>query len=330
MSGNDWLSTIFNSSLPFADRLRDVFNYQIQNNSIYREYCSIFGISEDSDIQPDSIPLLPIRAFQMKKIYAADKDPELIFKSSGTTGMQQSTHCVADAALYKTAIANAFYEHFPHDDYSTLCYMPGYTENPHSSLIWMASLLIQNDASGLSKFMDHSENPEKWIDEVINHGKKPVLFGAAFGLLDLLDGKKVSNGHHLEIIETGGMKTHRRELSKKDLRNMLSEGFGVDQKDIHSEYGMCELLSQMYAIGEEWFTTPHWLKVSIRNPKNPDEICKPGEEGKIGIIDLANIFSCPFLLTDDKGVMDDTGRFQVLGRWNSDNLRGCNFLIDRD
>ena len=330
MIGNDWHNIIFNSSISFADRFDAVYRYQIQANTIYKNFSAVFGLNENSEITPESAPLLPIRAFQIETLYTADHDYELIFKSSGTSGMQRSTHYIADKRLYERAIIQGFSEHFPLSEYSILCYMPGYSDNQYSSLIWMANYLIKKDNSGLSRFLDQSVKLDNWIEKVDELGRKPILFGAAFGLLDILKNTNYIKSKPFEIIETGGMKTYRREISKAELRKILSEGYGIEQSSIHSEYGMCELLSQMYSIGGEWFTTPHWMEVTIRNPDNPQEICKPGEEGKIGIIDLANVYSCPFLLTEDKGVMDQEGKFKVLGRWNSDDLRGCNFLIDRD
>ncbi len=276
---------------------------------------------------------MPIRAFKDGNIVSkgAQKEPELIFKSSGTSGMNRSTHNVQFEALYKKSIIEGFTEHFPLQEYSVYCYLPEYKNNPHSSLIWMAKHLIENDPSGQSEFIsDQDLFDEKWIAKINRNGRKPLLFGAAFGLVDLLKSGKPRKINGLEILETGGMKTHRREISKSELRTMLSEGFQTEPDKIHSEYGMCELLSQMYAIGSEWFDPPHWVQVTIRDPENPMRICERGEEGKIGIIDLANIYSCPFLLTGDKGVMNESGTFRVLGRWDPKDLRGCNFLIDHE
>ena len=157
-----------------------------------------------------------------------------------------------------------------------------------------------------------------------------MLFGAAFGLLDLLEAGPITMPPDAYIMETGGMKTHRREMSRAQLHHRLAGGFGLDKKQVHSEYGMTELMSQAYATGNEWFATPHWMKISIRDPENPMRTLAFGEEGLIGIIDLANIYSCSFLLTGDLGIMKPDETFKVLGRWKHSNLRGCNFLIDQD
>lgn len=277
---------------------------------------------------PNAIPLFPIRGFKEGNIIIkSEREPELIFKSSGTSDMSRSVHHILSQKIYEKAILEEFQKYFPFDEYIILFHLPGYDQNSYSSLIWMAKYLIKSDPSGDSQFVSIQDlqDPDSLFPK---RDKRILLFGAAFGLMDLIDSNKFIKNENLEILETGGMKTHRREMTKQELRQKLAEGFGVPQNRIHSEYGMCELLSQMYAMGDEWFETPNWVEVSIRDPKNPSRICDVGEEGKIGIIDLANIYSCPFILTDDRGVMDDSGRFKVLGRWNPDDLRGCNFLID--
>jgi hypothetical protein len=321
---------IFNEKLSFEERCRRVYNYQAEKNRVFKTFLSVFGLDQESEIESKEIPLLPIRAFKHQPILCEGKKSRLIFKSSGTSGMERSSHHISDPGIYKHSIETEFYRHFPAEKFALLCHMPGYRQNPDSSLIWMANHLINNDFSGLSCFLDDEDNLQDWVEEVNKQGKTIIIFGAAFGLLDLLEEGVNQFPETTEIVETGGMKTHRREMSKSELRNSLSEGFNIPPKQIHSEYGMCELLSQMYAIESEWFSSPHWVQVSIRNADNPSQICKPGEEGKIGIIDLANLHSCSFILTEDRGVMQPDGTFRVLGRWNSENLRGCNFLIDED
>jgi len=321
---------IFNEKLSFEERSRRVYQYQAERNSVFKTFLNSFGLHAGSEISSKQIPLLPIRAFKHRPILCEGKKSSLTFKSSGTSGMERSTHHIADPGIYKQSIENEFFRHFPAEKYVLLCHMPGYRQNPDSSLIWMANYLINNDSSGLNRFLDKKIDLYKWIEEVNKQEKTILIFGAAFGLLNLLEEGAYQFPETTEILETGGMKTHRREMSKAELRNTVSEGFNIPQKQIHSEYGMCELLSQMYAIGSEWFRSPHWVQVSIRNADNPSKICTPGEEGKIGIIDLANIYSCSFILTEDRGVMQPDGTFRVLGRWNPENLRGCNFLIDED
>ncbi len=331
MKKKDWAGLLFDDSVSFNERCSKAFSFQKKRNQIYGLFLSALGYNDSEPSGPQEIPLMPIRAFRQAIITVDNASPQLVFKSSGTAGMNRSSHFIHDVKMYTRAISLEFYNHFPGDKYALLCYMPGYSENPDSSLIWMANYLVSGDESGLSIFWDPEKvSAAEWENRVIKAGKIPLIFGAAFGLLDLIEQHETHFTGPVEIIETGGMKTYRREMSKKQLRQRLSEGFSIPQHSVHSEYGMCELLSQMYAIGNEWFSAPQWAQVTIRDPEDPKRICSPGEEGKIGIIDLANIYSCPFILTDDMGVADVYGRFRVLGRWHDNDPRGCNFLIDRD
>lgn len=327
----NWRDLIFKNSIPFNEKCLSVFEWQANNNPVYKRFIRALGLNSSSGISIQEIPLLPIQAFKEARIVVDGCKPELYFQSSGTGQMQRSRHWVADPELYRLAIKKEFYRHFEQQDVSILAYTPSYSDNPNSSLIWMLNELITSDPSGLSRFLPIGKPLTKEsINDIKNEDRTLLLFGAAFGLLDLIDFESIQLPSGSHIIETGGMKTHRRDIKKSELRKRLSDGFSISTERIHSEYGMCELLSQMYAIGGEYFSTPDWVQVTIRNPDNPFEICAPGVEGKIGIIDLANCSSCSFILTDDKGVMHEDGSFQVLGRWNEADPRGCNFLIDSE
>lgn len=325
--------SIFDSTTPFTKRALEVFNFQRENNPVYNRFCEVFGFKQSisSDISVSNLPIIPIRVFKEAEIRSFTGEPEILFQSSGTSQMQKSKHFVFDASIYVQSIEKEFYRHFPQKETSIFCYTPGYSDNPNSSLVWMLNHLVKQDPSGLSSFLPLGK-PLNYdlVDKLIESNRNIVLFGAAFGLIDLLEMNSDTLPPSSHIIETGGMKTHRREMTKKELRNQLSEGFHLPKKHVHSEYGMCELLSQCYAVGGEWFDSPHWVHVSVRDPHNPERICEPGEEGKIGIIDLANLYSCSFILTDDKGIMNKDGHFKVLGRWDDQDLRGCNFLIDNE
>ena len=357
---DQWEKLIFDNASPFGNRASKVFEYQFEHSPVYRRYCMALddlsasfqsegamprsvGDSESESkkvkekilnrVQDDTqtIPLLPIKAFKDVAVTShPEADGELVFKSSGTSDQQRSIHRVYDADLYEQSLLKGFRHFYNLDNAVIWGYTPGYAQNPHSSLIYMIQKLIDEDNSGLSRFLPLGEpvNPNA-IKEVQRQGKQLILFGAAFGLLDLLEFDDITLPSNSIVIETGGMKTHRREITRSDLHRRLSKGFGLDGSRIHSEYGMAELLSQAYAPGK-WFSTVPWMQVTIRNPKNPTEVLPPYQEGLIGVIDLANVHSCSFLLTADKGVKDKKGRFQVLGRWNPKNLRGCNFLIDED
>ncbi|SHF66289.1 Acyl-protein synthetase, LuxE [Fodinibius roseus] len=330
----NWPDIIFSDELSFEEKARGVFEYQVEQNPVYRRYCGALNpeIPEHAEEYVDTPPLLPIKAFKDAGVTTrSPAEADLVFKSSGTSGMKRSVHYVADSGIYEQSLLKGFRRFYQLDRSVIWGYTPGYAENPHSSLIYMIRTLINRDSSGLSRFLPLEEPLEEdAIREVVERGKQLILFGAAFGLLDLLELEETSLPSNSIVIETGGMKTHRREISRDRLHRRLANGFGLDASRVHSEYGMAELLSQAYATGGKWFKTVPWLRVTVRNPDNPAEVLPPYKEGRIGLIDLANVYSCSFLLTGDRGVMDRKGRFRVGGRWDPKDLRGCNFLIDED
>lgn len=322
---------IFDPSLSFQERATTVFQFQMRNNPVYRRFAETFGLTVSSVPEMGQIPLLPVSAFREARILSTDKEPRLRFSSSGTTAMKRSVHEVVNPDLYKRSILDGFHL-FYLENAVIHAWLPGYSDNPESSLIWMLRVLTEEDTTGASRFLSDSdlENGQSFIEA--EYANRPhILFGAAFGLLDLIDTGNVPQlPEDTTIIETGGMKTHRREMKRETLHDRLASGFSISPGRVHSEYGMCELLSQAYSDGTGWFRTPPWMTVSIRRPDNPMKCCKPGQEGLIGVVDLANLYSCSFLLTGDRGVSDVEGRFSVLGRWNPEDLRGCNFLIDQE
>ncbi len=353
----DWKKLIFSEDISFQEKVASVFEYQLVNNPVYYRYCiAIEGIKRNNssifeyDLDKKSVekekgeilnriqnnisgfPMFPIQGFKDTELTCRPgTDHDLIFKSSGTSGMSRSRHPVSDAGIYRQSLLQGFRHFYDLDRTVILAYTPGYAENPDSSLIWMLKELISQDKSGLSRFLPLQEPLEqKEINTIKDSGKQLILFGAAFGLIDLVEISNLKLPSDSIVIETGGMKTHKREIGRMDMHKRLSNGFGLEPIHIHSEYGMAELLSQAYALGGKWFRTVPWMHVSVRNPDNPQEILSPFQEGLIGVIDLANVHSCSFLLTGDKGVMHHDGRFQVLGRWNPKDLRGCNFLIEED
>jgi phenylacetate-coenzyme A ligase PaaK-like adenylate-forming protein len=324
---------IFDALISFEEKALKVFEFQIEYNSVYSRFYEALGVKGPASIQ--EIPLLPIQAFKEKEIITTKKklsaNSYQLFLSSGTSGMTRSRHIVTDLEIYKSSILQGMKQFYDLEDFVIWAYTPGYNSNLNSSLIWMLNVLIQNDESGLSDFLEIGKPLlQSHIERIEQSGKKLMIFGAAFGLLDLLEISDIEIPESSIVMETGGMKTHRREMSKSELHHQLGTGFRLPKRNIHSEYGMTELLSQAYSLGDEWFECVPWMKVSIRNPDNPMKEVSAGEEGLIGVIDLANINSCSFILTGDKGVMNSENQFQILGRWNPKNLRGCNFLIDQD
>lgn len=322
---------IFDAETPFRERMLRVARHQYGRAGTLQRFWQALGWPPDAAPKSeDWPPLLPVEAFR-EPLYDDLTEAPLVFRSSGTTGMQRSMHPVADPGLYRQAIFEAMRSFYPLQDFVILAYTPGYSENPDSSLIWMLRELITAETSGLSRFLPlNTAIPPDDLRNIEASGKRLLLFGAAFGLIDLAERFPVQLPQGTLIMETGGMKTHRREMSRDELHLKLAAAFGMPPVQVHSEYGMTELLSQAYADGSGWFRCPHWMQISIRNPENPLLPVPPGGQGLIGIIDLANFHSCSFILTGDRGEMLPDGRFRVLGRYIPENLRGCNFLIDRD
>ncbi len=330
MELNSIREKIFSRELSLDEKAERIFRYQVENNRVYQLFVDTLGFSVEQIPATDEIPLLPVRAFKETRVVSGNVSAELHFKSSGTSDMQPAIHEIPDPGLYRESVLKGFNHFYPCNPV-IFAYTPGYSENPHSSLIWMLKALAEQDMSGMSRFVQAEALMDaRLLAEISSSGRGLILFGAAFGLLDLLETDNLHLPDGTIVIETGGMKTHRREISRQELHERLAGGFGLPVGQIHSEYGMCELLSQAYAKKGGFFEPVPWMKVTVRDPDDPSRICTPGEEGLIGIIDLANIYSCAFLLTEDRGVADTSGRFRVLGRWNPDNPRGCNFLIDRD
>lgn len=280
----DFKDLIFSNQISFQEKVDQIFRYQYNNSSVYRDFCDALGYSDYATTQAVHPPLLPIRAFRDHQLICGDSNPKMLFMSSGTTVSQRSSHFIIDPELYRKSVLEGFFRCFPADRFSTLFLLPGYSENENSSLIQMAKYLIEEDPDHISSFitLDEKERTERLLHECLNQDNIPLIFAAAFGLLELLEGDFPMIPNSTHIIETGGMKTYRREMSRGELRKRLSDGFGIQHYQIHSEYGMCELMSQMYAISGEWFEAPPWVQVSIRDAVNPFRVCDTGEEGKIG------------------------------------------------
>ena len=329
MIAQDW---IFSNQVSFEEKALRIFEFQREKNPIFQRFCDALGVSSPRKCK--EIPLLPIKAFKEAKVITANEvnpDKSLIFRSSGTSAMHRSQHFIADKEIYRESILSGIKHFYELDDYVIWAYTPGYNTNPNSSLVWMLNMLIERESSGLSRFLPlNTPLDQKEIDKVVHSGKKLMVFGAAFGLMDLIEFAKIQLPNQSVILETGGMKTHRRQISKEELHQQLADGFGLPLSNIHSEYGMAELLSQAYARGSLWFKPVSWMDISIRDPQDPLSEMPYGEEGLIGIVDLANLYSCSFILTGDKGIQKEDKEFQVMGRWNPKNLRGCNFLIESD
>lgn len=311
------------SQTEFEKMALDVFRFQYQNNKVYKQYCNYLKINSEELTDIKKIPFLPISFFKTHSVYIGDKDFEKEFTSSGTTGMVTSSHFVKDVEIYETSFINGFDQFYGAiDDYIILGLLPSYLEREGSSLIYMVERLIElsnHKSSGF--FLDDFEGLLKIISENKSN-KKILLIGVSYALLDLAEQFKPDLSSCV-VMETGGMKGKRKEIPKKELHQILKKGFNV--KQIHSEYGMTELLSQAYAIDDGQFKLPPWMKVLTREYNDPFSYTNK-KAGGLNIIDLANVYSCSFIATQDLGkVYSDY--FEVLGRFDNSDVRGCNLLV---
>ncbi len=301
-----------------------IFDYQMESNSIYAPYAALIlkGKAPNNIFE---IPFLPISFFKTEQIICQGRAVEEVFLSSGTTG-DQSKHLVSDISLYRESYLKAF-ELFYGDitQYCILSLLPNYREREGSSLIYMVDDLISKSKHEQSGFyLNDYESLSMRLQKLEKEGQKTILFGVSYALLDLAEQFPQKLEHTL-IIETGGTKGKRKEMLKEELHQNLKAAFSLEV--IHSEYGMSELLSQSYSNGEGIFKSPPWKKVLIRDTNDPLSIIGDNKTGGINVIDLANIYSCPFIATQDLGKTFEDGTFIVLGRFDNSDLRGCNLLL---
>lgn len=310
----------------------DVFSFQYQYNRVYRSYCDILGKNPTNVHTIGEIPFLPIGQFKQQRIQTGDFVPEIIFESSGTTGSVNSIHAVKDLTLYEQSFSKAFRLQYGNpSEYCIIGLLPSYLERKHSSLVHMVDRLIRDSGHPLSGFYlyDH-EKLHQTIAANESNGVTSILIGVTYALLDFSESHRMQLQHTI-VMETGGMKGRKRELTREEVHGLLCERLGIDA--VHSEYGMTELLSQAYSGGQGRFTSPPWMKVLIRADDDPFEIMPypPGGNtsitGVINIIDLANLYSCSFIATDDLGRLHSDGRFEVLGRLDNSDIRGCSLML---
>jgi phenylacetate-coenzyme A ligase PaaK-like adenylate-forming protein len=301
-----------------------IFNYQIKKNPIYAAYATLI-LKGENPKNIFEIPFLPISFFKTEQIICQGRPVEKVFLSSGTTG-NQSKHLVSDISLYRNSYLRSF-ELFYGDikEYCILSLLPNYREQEGSSLIYMVDDLIEksNNQQSRSYHEDYAELT-KALEKLEKIGQKTILFGVSYALLDLAE-QFPQKLKHTIIIETGGTKGNRKEMLKEELHQKLKAAFALDE--IHSEYGMTELLSQSYSDRNGVFKSPPWKKILIRDINDPLTMIGENNTGGINIIDLANIYSCPFIATKDLGKIFEDGTFKILGRFNNADLRGCNLLV---
>lgn len=305
----------------FSDVALRAFRFAAERCEVYRKYLELTGIEPSSVTTVEQIPMLPIELFKSHDIYAGAGVPEAIFTSSATTGMSVSRHMVADLSIYERAFTEAFRRFYGEvEQWSIYGLLPSYLERSGSSLIYMVDRLLTRCGSGGF----YLNNYEQLLADMAADSKPKILIGVTYALLDLAEqfARPLEN---TVIMETGGMKGHRQELPKSQIHSILCSAFGV--KRIHSEYGMAELLSQGYSVGEGIFATPPWMRVMIRDINDPFARLSAGRRGAIDIIDLANIYSCPFIATQDVGIVHSDGTFSIEGRVTDADIRGCNLLV---
>ncbi len=310
----------------FTEVALAVFKHQFQTNRVYRSFCDLINV-HPSDVQKVSdIPFLPIQFFKSRKVLASREEVQEIFTSSGTTGSRTSKHFVTDIKLYKESYRKGFHHFYGNiEAYTVLALLPNYLERKGSSLVYMVEDFIARSKHVESGFyLDNVEELTKMLIKLDKSGQKTLLIGVSFALLDLIE-KQQFNLKNTIVMETGGMKGRRKELVREELHAILQEGFGVNE--IHSEYGMTELLSQGYSQGKGIFKTPPWMRVLTRDTEDALSIQSPGKNGGMNVIDLANYNSCSFIATQDLGKVHKDGTFEIIGRFDSSDIRGCNLMV---
>ncbi len=303
-----------------------VFRHQYDNNEVYRYFCSLLGKDKLNVKSVREIPFLPIQFFKSHDITSSQEPVQQVFTSSGTTGMATSRHLVTDVSYYEQSFRLAFSQFYGNiEDYAVLALLPSYLEREGSSLIYMVQDLIEGSNNPDSGFYLH--NYDELIKKLLsldNSGQNVLLIGVTYALLDLIEKQDFSLRNTI-VMETGGMKGRRREMIREELHNVLCKGFNVSK--IHSEYGMTELLSQAYSLGDGIFECPPWMDILIRDTEDALTLVDYGKTGGINVIDLANYNSCSFIATQDLGKKHSNQSFEVLGRFDNSDIRGCNLMV---
>jgi phenylacetate-coenzyme A ligase PaaK-like adenylate-forming protein len=316
-----------NNSGSFEELALQVFRHQAENCLIYKQFIGHLGINPDHVKRLEQIPYLPIAFFKTHDVLSSSDNVEIVFSSSGTTGMAQSRHLVTDTGIYDQSFNQAFELFYGSvKDTCFLALLPSYMEREGSSLIYMIDALIRQSKHPDSGYFLHNHD-ELYLrlKELQLTGQKTILIGVTYALLDFIE-KYRMEFPDLIVMETGGMKGKRKEMVREELHKELQDGFGVNA--IHSEYGMTELLSQAYSKGKGIFNCPSWMRIMLRDTNDPLSLLAAHKTGGINVIDLANVNSCSFIATQDLGRVLPDGSFEVLGRFDNADIRGCNLLVD--
>lgn len=298
----------------------EVFRFQAEACAPYREYLELLGVDPAAVECPKQIPFLPIELFKSHRVYCGSNPPQQIFTSSSTTGQTPSRHYVADLRIYEEAFTRSFELFYgPAEQTAIYALLPNYLEREGSSLIYMVEGLIRRGGGGFYLY-DH----DALLRDMEAHQGKKILLGVSYALWDLAEEQRGAL-HDVIVMETGGMKGRREELPREEFHRLLCDAFGV--QSIHSEYGMAELMSQAYSDGNGIFRTPPWMRICVRDLNDPFRLLPNGATGGVNLIDLANLYSCSFLQTQDLGKVYDDRSFRILGRISGSEIRGCNLLV---
>jgi len=312
----------------FLETALSVFLWQSENSLLYGRYLSALGRPGGKPRRIEEIPFLPVTFFRTHRVVTGNIEPSVVFESSGTAATIPGKHYVSDISLYERSFVNCF-RHFYGDpsDYFIAAILPSYSERGNSSLVYMMNGLIKRSSKEGSGFYNNNFPAlVRKAEAAAKRREKILVLGVSFALLDLAGRNSPDLGGAI-VMETGGMKGRRKEITREELHAVLKERLNVDT--VHSEYGMTELLSQAYSSGDGKFRCPPWMKVMIRDPHDPLEILStPGRTGGISIVDLANINSCSFIATGDLGRLHNDGSFEVLGRFDDSDVRGCNLMFE--
>ena len=303
-----------------------VFRHQFKNNAIYRSFCDLLYIHSSDVKEVEEIPFLPIQFFKSHAVLSSTQAVQETFTSSGTTGSSVSKHMVTDLSWYTKSYTKGFeYFYGPIEEYTVLGLLPNYLERDGSSLIYMVDDFIKKSNKPSSGFyLNNLTELSKTLIALDKKGEKVLLIGVTFALLDLIERQQFKLQNTI-IMETGGMKGRRKEIIRNELHEILYAGFGVSK--IHSEYGMTELLSQGYSSGDGVFDCPPWMKILARDTEDALTMVGTNKTGGLNVIDLANYNSCSFIATQDLGKVDNNGSFEVLGRFDHSDIRGCNLMV---
>ncbi len=304
----------------------EVFRFQYRHTQVYKDFVDYLHISPEAVDDYRKIPFMPVEFFKTHKILCNQKKAQTVFRSSGTTGTEGSRHYVADLKLYRKSFLSAFqYFYGKAEDYCFLALLPSYLERKDASLVYMFKELIEHSKFPQSGFfLRHTGKLPEQLKSVQKQNIPCVLTGVSFALLDFAEHFPMDLSGII-LMETGGMKGRRKEMVKEELHGILKQAFHL--RHIHSEYGMTELLSQAYSQGDNIFRSPPWMKILIRDPNDPLQLMSHSGRGGINVIDLANVYSCSFIATQDIGRSLPNGSFEVLGRFDHSDIRGCNLLL---